>query len=145
MTSGLEMLDNDLFTTSHSKQKLTQREKRENQFKHAKANNREPKHILDMMSQEFHALQKADHTLECVREAAVASYQKSATNRVRHAPLIPLPVIPEPFKRIAMDIVGPLPRSRSGKRYILVICDYATRYPEAVPLKSTDAPQVAKN
>lgn len=37
----------------------------------------------------------------------------------------------EPFRRIAMDIVGPLPRSTSGKKYILVICDYATRYPEA--------------
>ena len=38
------------------------------------------------------------------------------------------------FKRIAMDIIGPLPRSRSGNQYILVICDYASRYPEAVPL-----------
>ena len=43
-----------------------------------------------------------------------------------------------------MDNVGPLPRSRSGKRYFLVICDYATRYPEAMPLKSIDAPQVAE-
>jgi hypothetical protein len=30
-------------------------------------------------------------------------------------------------RTIAMDIVGPLPRSSSGKRYILVICDYARR------------------
>ena len=35
-----------------------------------------------------------------------------------------------------MDIVGPLPGSRSGNRYILVLVDYATRYPEAIPLKS---------
>ncbi len=39
----------------------------------------------------------------------------------------PLPLIREPFRRIAMDIVG------SGKR---VICDYATRYPEAIPMRS---------
>ena len=32
-----------------------------------------------------------------------------------------------------MEIVGPLPRSRSGKRFILVVCDYTTHYPEAVP------------
>eukprot|EP00731_Ephydatia_muelleri_P004053 Em0002g229a len=50
----------------------------------------------------------------------------------------------EPFSRIAMDIVGPLPRSRAGNKYILVICDYATRYPEAVPLKSIDAESVAE-
>ena len=43
-----------------------------------------------------------------------------------------------------MDIVGPLPRSRSGNQYILVICDYATRYPEAVPLRRTDAQHVAE-
>lgn len=64
-------------------------------------------------------------------------------NQVK-APMIPLPVIEEPFSRVAMDIVGPLPRSRSGNRYILVLCDYATRYPEAVPLKSIDAEMVAE-
>ena len=43
-----------------------------------------------------------------------------------------------------MDVVGPLPWSRSGNRFILVICDYATRYPEAIPLWSTDAAHVAQ-
>uniref|UniRef100_A0A3B5R704 Integrase catalytic domain-containing protein n=1 Tax=Xiphophorus maculatus TaxID=8083 RepID=A0A3B5R704_XIPMA len=42
-----------------------------------------------------------------------------------------------------MDVVGPLGRSSSGNRYILVICDYATRYPEAFPLRSVKAKQVA--
>ena len=58
--------------------------------------------------------------------------------------MIPLPVIDVPFKRIAMDIVGPLPRSKSGNRYILVLCDYATRYPEATSLRSIDAEHVAE-
>ena len=70
--------------------------------------------------------------------------QKASPRRVKRAPLVPLPVMDEPFRRIAMDIVGPLPRSRSGKRYILVICDYATRYPEAIPLRSIDAETVAE-
>ena len=43
-----------------------------------------------------------------------------------------------------MDIVGPLPKSRLGNRFILVICDYATRYPEAIPLRSIDAVHVAE-
>ena len=59
--------------------------------------------------------------------------------------MIPLPVLDEPFSRIAMDIVGPLPRSSQGNRYILVVCDYATRYPEASALKSIDAETVADN
>ncbi|KAJ8369543.1 hypothetical protein SKAU_G00095710 [Synaphobranchus kaupii] len=33
-----------------------------------------------------------------------------------------------------MDLVGPLPRTSRGHCYILVILDYATLYPEAVPL-----------
>ena len=56
------------------------------------------------------------------------------------APLVPLPVMDVPFERIhiAMDVVGPLSRKSSGNRYmyVLVICDYATRYPEAIPMKS---------
>ena len=43
-----------------------------------------------------------------------------------------------------MDIVGPLPRSRSGKWYILALCDYATHYPEAVALRSIDAEHIAE-
>ena len=43
-----------------------------------------------------------------------------------------------------MDIVGPLPRSRSGNKYILTICDYATRYLEAIPLSSTEAKRIAR-
>ena len=54
----------------------------------------------------------------------------------------PLPVIEEPFSRIGMDIIGPLPKSRSGKQYVLVICDYATCYPEAVAMRSIDAEHV---
>ena len=43
-----------------------------------------------------------------------------------------------------MDTIGPLPKSRSGKQYILVVCDYGTRYPEAIPLRSTDAEHMAE-
>ena len=60
------------------------------------------------------------------------------------AEMIPLPLIEKPFQRIAMDIVGPLPRSNNGNRYILTICDYATRYPEAIPIPNTEAITIAK-
>ena len=33
---------------------------------------------------------------------------------------------------IAMDQVGPLAKSNQGHQYILVILDYATKYPEAI-------------
>ena len=70
--------------------------------------------------------------------------QKFSKQKVVKAPLIPLPVVTEPFRRVAMDIVGPLPRTKLGNRYILVMCDYATRYPEAVPVKAVDAEHIVE-
>ena len=50
-----------------------------------------------------------------------------------------------PFKRVAVDIVGPIaPPSESGHRYILTLADYATKYPEAVPLKKITTEAVAE-
>ena len=72
------------------------------------------------------------------------TWQRFRRHKTCRVPLVPLPVVKEPFARIAMDIVGPLPRSRSGNRYVLVVCDYGTKYPEAVPLKSIDAEAVAE-
>ena len=40
--------------------------------------------------------------------------------------------------------MGPLPRSSSGNKYVLVLCDYGTRYPEAVPMRAVDAESVAE-
>ena len=70
--------------------------------------------------------------------------QRCRQHHIPRAPMVPLPVVTEPFSRVAMDIVGPLPRSRSGNRYVLVLCDYGTRYPEAVPLRTTDAETIAE-
>ena len=63
--------------------------------------------------------------------------------KVFKAPLISIPPVDEPFARIAMDIVGPLVQSEKGNRFILVVCDYGTKYPEAIPLKTIDAETVA--
>ena len=68
--------------------------------------------------------------------------QKTTTSIGTRAPPIPLPIISELFSRMAMDIVGPLPRSRGGNQYVLVMRDYATRYPEAILLKSIDGEHI---
>ena len=70
--------------------------------------------------------------------------QRAQTRKPVRAPLIPMPLVKIPFQRIAMDLIGPLPRSKRGNRFILTICDYATRYPEAIPLSSTKAPRIAR-
>ncbi|XP_063070441.1 uncharacterized protein LOC134461440 [Engraulis encrasicolus] len=70
--------------------------------------------------------------------------QKRAPKPTYRNPLIPLPIIETPFQRIGLDIVGPLPKSSRGHQYILVILDYATRYPEAIPLRKATSRQIAK-
>ena len=70
--------------------------------------------------------------------------QKMARGSFRKAKLVPLPVIEVPFTRIAMDTVGPLPRTEEGHRYILTIVDYGSRYPDAIPLRTTSSQDVAE-
>ena len=60
-------------------------------------------------------------------------------------PLGKMPLIDTPFKRVAVDIVGPNePRSDKKSRYILTMIDYATRYPEVVELPSIETERVAE-
>ena len=56
-----------------------------------------------------------------------------------------MPLIDKPFKRVAIDLVGPISLpSEEGHRYIMTLVDFATRYPEAVPLKAIDTETVAE-
>ena len=58
--------------------------------------------------------------------------------------MVPMPLVSKPFQRIAMDLVGPLPHTQRANHFILTICDYATRYPEAIPLSNTEAARIAR-
>ena len=56
-----------------------------------------------------------------------------------------MPLIETPCKRVAIDIVGPIhPITDRGKRYILTMMDYATRYPEAVAPKTITTEDIAE-
>lgn len=63
---------------------------------------------------------------------------------IRPAPLRPIPVIEEPFSKIVIDCVGPLPRTRKGNQYILTIMCASSRFPEAIPLKSIHSKNIVR-
>ena len=69
--------------------------------------------------------------------------KKKATNDGR-APLMPIPT-EYPFQLIGMDIIGPLPQSESGNKYLLVFIDSLTKWAEVAPLKTMEAEEIAKN
>ena len=60
------------------------------------------------------------------------------------APLQPIPAFEEPFSRVLVDCVGPLPRTRSGNQYLLTIIWTSTRFPEAIHLRNIKAKTIVK-
>lgn len=54
-------------------------------------------------------------------------------------------LVTEAFQRVAVNLKGPLqPVTDKGNRYILTLVDYATRYPEAIPLPGIETERVAE-
>ena len=66
--------------------------------------------------------------------------RKSPINR--HHPMGHVPVSGR-FERVAMDLLDVSVISAKGYKYILVVCDYFTKYTEAYPLKDKTARSVA--
>jgi hypothetical protein len=50
----------------------------------------------------------------------------------------------QPFERVGIDIVGPLPRTSQGHVHIVVAVDYLTKWPEARAIPDATAESVAK-
>ena len=69
--------------------------------------------------------------------------QRVARHHKHKAPLMPLPVVNQPFERVGMDLVGPLPQTKAGFHYVPTMVAYGTRYPEAIPLCHTDSQTIA--
>ncbi|KAJ1108354.1 hypothetical protein NDU88_005730 [Pleurodeles waltl] len=93
----------------------------------------------------FHWPRMSEDTKDFCK-SCVTCQASGKTGGTPKAPLIPLPVVGVPFERVGVDIVAPLDTpTASGNRFILVVVDHATRYPEEIPLRTTTAPAVAKD
>jgi len=47
------------------------------------------------------------------------------------------------LKKMGMDLIGPLPKTKQGHIYAFVMQDYFTKWPEAIPLKDATTKSVA--
>ena len=106
-----------------------------------------------------HVHDKAGHlginkTMEKVKERFYwPGYEEDIRSWVRECkqcqqrnPPMPTPQAPletiqanYPFEKISWDIMGPLPVSNSGNKYVLVVTDLFTKWVEAFPLKETSS------
>jgi hypothetical protein len=53
-------------------------------------------------------------------------------------------ITPDPFYHIGIDIMGPLPRTLTGKRYIVLAIDFFTKWIEAEAIEEADAQTIVK-
>ena len=70
--------------------------------------------------------------------------QKCRRQNARKAPLMRRPVLSEPFESLAFDLVGPIDPGQGGCRFILTAICMASRWPEAIPLRTVTAEDVAE-
>ncbi|XP_072166477.1 uncharacterized protein [Diadema setosum] len=99
---------------------------------------------LDRLQQSFYWPGMGDdvrrYCISC--DICQRTVNKGSVGRV---PLASMPLIDTPFKRVAIDLVGPFdPKTDRGNRYVLTLVDYATRYPEAIALPSIETERVAE-
>ncbi len=86
---------------------------------------------------------KSDVTKYC-RTCRTCQFSGKPNQVIPRAPLVPIPVMGEPFERVIIDCVGPLPKTRTGNQYLLTIMCAATRFPEAIPLRKITAPVIIR-
>ena len=58
---------------------------------------------------------------------------------LKPVPLKPIPVMQEPFSKVVIDCVGPLPKTKKQNQYLLTIMCSSTRYPDAYSVRNIRA------
>ena len=58
--------------------------------------------------------------------------------------LHPIVVQPKVWCQVGMDLIGPMPETPRGNKYIITLTDYLSKWAEAAPLPDKTAAGVAK-
>ncbi len=62
----------------------------------------------------------------------------------RKSKMVERKIVSVPFESVAVDLVGPLPKARRGVKYLFTYVCLATRWPEAVPMRTASATEAAQ-
>ena len=86
---------------------------------------------------------KSDVAQYC-RSCHICQVVGNPNQKIPRAPLLPIPAFEEPFSRIRIDCVGPLPKTKAGHQYLLTRMCTLTLFPEAIPLRNIKTPAIVK-
>jgi hypothetical protein len=97
----------------------------------------------EKLSKRFYWYKCNEELKQYIRECVECQVNKSP-NRYNRAEMIPIRPI-SPFELITTDILGPLPVTENGNKYVLVVVDHFTKWVEFFPMKDQKAETVANN
>jgi len=98
--------------------------------------------MYDTMRHEFYWPNMARDVYQVVLDCQ--SCAATQGTRHRHQKMMKLFQAKGPLEDIAMDLLGPLPRTRHGKQHVLVITDRYSKLTRTIALSKTTAPHVAQ-
>ena len=97
---------------------------------------------LDEIKSKYFWPRMTKHIKDYIRNCLTCARRKA--QRTCKTPLQPIPVSNFIWERIAIDIMGPLPESDRGKKYILVIMEYSMRYVIASSMRDSTSNTVMR-
>ena len=97
---------------------------------------------LGRVRERFYWCQCRRDTEAWCRSCDLCASRKGPPKKIR-APMAQYNVA-SPMERLAVDVMGPLPVTESGNRYLLIAMDYFSKWPEAYALPNQEATTVAE-
>lgn len=97
---------------------------------------------LEKVKLSFHWYKMNEEITLHVKNCTVCNQTKALNRKPRAA--LQNYYVGHPMDRVALDVIGPLPKSRKNNKFILVIGHHFTRWMEAYPLPHQKAEQVAE-
>jgi len=100
------------------------------------------KKTLSVLKSKYYWINRNRSVQEWCRNCRICASRKGPRKK-QHGPA-QLYLVGAPMERIAIDIVGPLPVSEQGNKYMLVAMDYFTKWPEVFAIPDQEAVTVAR-